>query len=315
MSLADQLVRLSARQMGRRGFLGKSAVVGSAMVVAPRDLVLRPQTAYAAICGKSLCSTGYTEFCCTITGVNACPPGTVTGGWWKVDGSQFCGGGARYYLDCNAQCGTCGCGGRGLCGGECSGTGCGCANGDCNNWRSGCNKFRYGQCNQDIPCLVPIVCRVGTCTPPWLFDPSCGTTSRTDENTRNHTRPCAESSFGAVDVVEASGTELIVQGWAFNQDDYVESTLVRVYLDGAIWSDADANQIREDVGAMYPAFGSAHGFSIRQYVAPGKHSVCVYAIDRSSGRGSFLAFREFEVPEPPLAEASELTDSGEGAPQ
>lgn len=73
----------------------------------------------------------------------------------------------------------------------------------------------------DIPLSRPncVSCRPRV-RPPWLFDPSCGTTSRTDENTRNHTRPCAESSFGAVDVVEASGTELIVQGWAFNQDDW-----------------------------------------------------------------------------------------------
>ena len=40
----------------------------------------------------------------------AAPPGTLTGGWWKVDGSGFCGGGARYYVDCNAPCGPCGCG-------------------------------------------------------------------------------------------------------------------------------------------------------------------------------------------------------------
>ena len=60
--------------------------------------------AYAAVCNcqgqgcpcGSICCDGYTEFCCTLTGSNGCPPGTITAGWWKVDGSQFCGGAARY---------------------------------------------------------------------------------------------------------------------------------------------------------------------------------------------------------------------------
>ena len=154
MTIAERLVDRAATRIARRGFLGRAALVGSAAVVAPVDYLLRPTSAYAAICGpQSLCRTGYTEFCCTITGVNACPAGTVTGGWWKVDGSHFCGGAPRYYLDCNAQCGGCGCGSKGICDGSCSGTGCGCANGDCNNWKAGCNKFRYGQCNQHIECL------------------------------------------------------------------------------------------------------------------------------------------------------------------
>lgn len=36
------------------------------------------------------------------------------------------------------------------------------------------------------------MCRVVTCTEPWLIDPSCTTIPRTDENTRNHHRPCLE---------------------------------------------------------------------------------------------------------------------------
>ena len=80
---------------------------------------------------------------------NQCPPGSLLGGWWKVDGSGFCNG-PRYYMDCNAPCGGCGCGGSGVCSGGCSGTGCGCALGDCNNRKAGCIGFRYGQCNQQV---------------------------------------------------------------------------------------------------------------------------------------------------------------------
>ena len=43
--------------------------------------------------------------------------GSLTGGWWKADGSSFCGGAARYYMDCHKPCGGCSCGGAGLCSG------------------------------------------------------------------------------------------------------------------------------------------------------------------------------------------------------
>lgn len=243
-----------------------------------------------------MCNTGYTEFCCTITGLNACPAGTVTGGWWKVDGSEYCGGAPRFYLDCNAQCGTCGCGSSGVCDGACSGTGCGCANGDCNNRHSGCTKFRYGQCNQHIPCLGPIVCRVATCTPPWLFDFSCTTSSRTDANTRSHSRPCVEGSFGAIDTLSVDRGELNIVGWAFNQDDYRDTALVRVFVDGVILADVLANEFRPDVGAVFPTFGPNHGFHVNTRVPPGKHYVCIYGFDQQTGKGTFLNFQEIDVP-------------------
>ena len=47
-----------------------------------------PGSAYSALCAcggqncacGSLCCDGYTEFCCTMTGHNVCPPGTIAGG-------------------------------------------------------------------------------------------------------------------------------------------------------------------------------------------------------------------------------------------
>ena len=298
MTVADGLVRLASTRLGRRGVLGRAAVIGSAAIVAPIELALTPTTAYAAVCRGGLCSTGFTEFCCTLTGLNACPTGTLTAGWWKVDGSQFCGGGPRFYLDCNAACGSCGCGSNGVCNGSCSRTGCGCAKGDCNNWKSGCNKFRYGQCHQDVRCVGPIVCRVVTCTPPWLFDAACGTSSRTDNNTRFHTRPCAETGFGAIDRLEHVNGELVISGWALSQDDYNESTLIRVYLDGVVAVDLDANQQRNDVAAIYPKWGGNHGFSTALRADPGPHFACLFGIDRHTGRGTFLGFKEVDVPAP-----------------
>ena len=60
----------------------------------------------------------------------------------------------------------------------------------CDGRRACCNQFRYGQCHQEISCYGPVVCRVATCTPPWQYDPSCTTTSATDNATLSHGAPC-----------------------------------------------------------------------------------------------------------------------------
>ncbi|HEY9555365.1 MAG TPA: hypothetical protein VIR58_01455 [Acidimicrobiales bacterium] len=197
--LVSSVSSFLARHSDRRGFLRRSALVGSALAAAPTAYALKPGSAYAAVCScsgsrcncGSRCCDGYTEFCCTLNGENRCPPGSIMAGWWKADGSGFCGTGApRYYMDCNAGCGGCGCGGSGLCGGECSGTPCGCANGNCGNRKAGCTRFRYGQCNQATRCVGPIICRVISCSPPWSFDASCTRSVATDNNTRFHDAPC-----------------------------------------------------------------------------------------------------------------------------
>lgn len=202
MTLVDRLSGVLERHLDRRGFLAGSAVTASAMVAAPRRFLLEPNTAYAAICGcsgqdcacGSACCDGYTEFCCALFGPNECPPGTLMAGWWKADGSGYCDhGGApkpRYYMDCNADCGGCGCGSSGICAGDCYDCGCECAGGNCHQRATCCTRFRYGQCNQGTRCVGAIVCRVVTCTPPWLLEPSCTRAVATDNFTGTHNRGC-----------------------------------------------------------------------------------------------------------------------------
>src|SRR5204863_3449580 len=115
--------------------------------------------------------------------------GAFAGGWWKADGSVFCDG-ARYYVDCMAECTSCANGCNPFCDEPCDSVGCGCALGDCNRRQAGCVRFRYGQCHQEIACSGRIACRVITCTPPYLLDPTCGTTAFTDQATANHTARC-----------------------------------------------------------------------------------------------------------------------------
>jgi hypothetical protein len=176
----------------RRSFLTKVAVVGSAVVLAPLRYILRPGTAYAVVCGDcggGACCDGYTEFCCVLNGNNVCPPGTFSGGWWKADGSAYCNSQARYYVDCHAECTHCGCAnGSAFCGQSCVDCRCGCQS--CANRKNCCTNFRYGQCNQQIPCVGPIACRVATCSPPYVWDSTCTSVSATDQNTVTHTAAC-----------------------------------------------------------------------------------------------------------------------------
>lgn len=290
----------------RRRFLQRAAIAGTAVAANPASYLLRPVSAYAAICtcsGSSCdcaasCCDGYTEFCCTITGHNSCPPGTLMAGWWKVDGSSFCGGAARYYMDCNAGCGTCGCGGSGVCGGDCSGTGCGCANGSCGNRKSGCTLFRYGQCNQAVPCVGPIVCRVVTCTAPWQIDASCTTAPRTDENTRWHDAPCLHTDpnqpFGNLDAVTAGPGSITVEGWTIDPDT-TNPLEVHVYINGQLEAYGYADRPRPDVGAAYPGFGDNHGFSLSTRIAEGTHNVCIYAINVGGSTNTLLGCRQVTV--------------------
>lgn len=189
--------------MSRRNVLARAALAGAALATNPARYVLRPGTAYESLCfcGNpgcscgSTCCEGFTQFCCTLNGgYNFCPEGSVLGGWWKADHSTYCNG-ARYYLDCNAEC-TCenGCGnGWQFCDPGCDHLNCECALGSCDNWVTGCFQFRYGQCNQDISCLGRIKCRVVSCVPPWEIDPTCTRTSATDNFTAEMNTPCNTS--------------------------------------------------------------------------------------------------------------------------
>ena len=203
--LVAKLSCLVERHTSRRGFLRSLAMSATAAVFAPA-YIFRPIGAEAAIItclglrcdSRSPCCDGWTEFCCRLTGENTCPPGTVVGGWWKVDNSSFCSYDQprpRYYIDCNVACSTgSGCGPSGLCSRSATAAQCRCPDG-CETRRVDCIQFRYGQCNEDI-CVGPIRCRVVTCVPPWQWDPGCSTRPvLTNNATRHHDRPCLHNGF------------------------------------------------------------------------------------------------------------------------
>ncbi len=281
----------------RRGFLGRTVVTATALALEPLTYALEPGDAYGAVCNchgalcgcGAMCCDGYTEFCCTLTGYNACPTGTVMAGWWKADGTQFCAG-PRYYMDCNATCGDCGCGSSGVCPGSCSGTGCGCAEDDCGLRATGCNEFRYGQCNQEIPCLGPIVCRVVACIPPWEIEPTCTTTAQTDESTATHDAPCLHAVVGHLDSATQVAGGIAVSGWAVDFDTPAPID-VQISVAGAQAATLSASSNRPDVGAFLPGYGSDHGFTNVVPVTPDTiegFAVCATGVNVAFGPGNVL---------------------------
>ncbi len=162
--LVDRLGRaLGGPGLSRRRFLSRVAVVGAAVAVDPIRYAVKPGSAYAQVCGDGAsCGSGWTAFCCTVNaGANTCPPGSYVAGWWRIDDSPFCFGAARYVIDCNRSPNA-----------SCS---CRCADGACDKRRVCCNNFRYGQCNTQIRGVTEVVCRVVTCTAPWVWDSACST--------------------------------------------------------------------------------------------------------------------------------------------
>ncbi|SHG17756.1 Tat (twin-arginine translocation) pathway signal sequence [Jatrophihabitans endophyticus] len=177
--IVNRLAQLGNRRPSRRSFLTTATLAGTALAVNPWDYLTKPQNAYASVCGPgATCDAGWSAMCCSINkGHNTCPPNTFAGGWWKADRSSFCGGAARYYIDCNAKPGH--------------HFHCRCNKSNCDHRYVACNVFRYGQCNTQVKGTTAVVCRQISCRPPWeLYPGKCGKSSATDNNTRAHNAPC-----------------------------------------------------------------------------------------------------------------------------
>jgi hypothetical protein len=185
--LVDVAASALERRTTRRSFLARTALAGSALAVAPFKFLLKPVSAMDTItcadCGAgALCCDGWTTFCCTLTGSNACPDYTYMAGWWKCtdyNGSGLCSAeGVRYYVDCNRTPGA-----------SCP-SGCHCASNKCGHRGTCCNVFRYGQCNTEIPGVTEVVCRMVTCDEPSTIFVNCNDTLLIENAVCDHEADC-----------------------------------------------------------------------------------------------------------------------------
>jgi GH25 family lysozyme M1 (1,4-beta-N-acetylmuramidase) len=99
---------------------------------------------------------------------------------------------------------------------------------------------------------------------------------------------------GTLDEVTTDG-RLRVRGWAIDPDT-TDPIDVHVYVDGRFSGAITAGESRPDVGAAYPRYGPAHGYSADlPGVEDGRHEVCVYGIDVGPGANRLLECRTVRV--------------------
>lgn len=124
-----------------------------------------------------------------------------------------------------------------------------------------------------------------------------------------------QDTRGALDVVRVLDQGRIqVAGWALDPDT-VSPVQVHVYVDGLAVSAATAAGHRPDVAALFGK-GAAHGFDRTISVTPGRHSVCVYALDTNGGRNALLGCRDVGIEnKAPVGALDLVRAAGPGAVQ
>lgn len=102
--------------------------------------------------------------------------------------------------------------------------------------------------------------------------------------------------IGSLDGVTVSRSGVAtVHGWTLDPDT-TSPIVVHVYADGARVALPVAGGRRDDVGAAFPAYGAAHGFSAPVPLGHGTHDICVYAINQGFGDvNPLLGCRRVEV--------------------
>jgi len=105
----------------------------------------------------------------------------------------------------------------------------------------------------------------------------------------------ATSPVGVVDEFAPRVGSAMVRGWTFDPDT-TSSILIDVYVDGKYAKTTRADNSRPDVGAVYPRYGAAHGFSVDVPMTVGTHSVCVYGINTGPGSNVKLACATVTIP-------------------
>jgi uncharacterized protein with LGFP repeats len=198
--------------------------------------------------------------CCTINrGINQCPPGSFAGGWWKAEGASLCGGHARYYVDCQAECTDCGCHGSAFCDKECWNCRPHCADsGGCDERRVCDAVFRYGQCNQDRHCSGPVLCRAISCTPPWQWA-NCTTTSATSQATVDHSAPCLPTWSAIGERYRHLGSEGSALGATIHDEKTLAHGRMQQYVHGRMYfsESAGAHYLTGDILHRYLGLGEA----------------------------------------------------------
>ena len=119
------------------------------------------------------------------------------------------------------------------------------------------------------------------------------------------------SPIGSLDSVDLNGPRGIsVRGWTIDLETSAPIQ-IDIYVDGTKAGRFTADQLRGDVGAVFPGSGSAHGYTVPLTVAPGAHTVCTYGINVGAvGGNATLGCRTVTVPGNPIGSLDTVVASG-----
>jgi hypothetical protein len=122
-----------------------------------------------------------------------------------------------------------------------------------------------------------------------------------DPSTRN-------DPVGNLEAATVRDRTVSLRGWTVDPDASSAALSVHVYVDGAAVGAVTAGLDRPDVAAAYPGAGSRHGFEASfESPGPGRHEVCVYAINQNAGTvNPQLGCRAVDAPAAPWAPRGSL---------
>lgn len=116
---------------------------------------------------------------------------------------------------------------------------------------------------------------------------------------------------GSLDNVVPGVAAVLIRGWAIDPDT-AAAIQVSVQLDSkAIPVRADS--LREDVGRTHPGYGSNHGYRVTLNAGPGRHTVCVRALNAAgTGATVLLGCRTVLVSGTPIGHLDSVVPTGQG---
>ena len=111
--------------------------------------------------------------------------------------------------------------------------------------------------------------------------------------------------FGNLDGVSmAAPGEVDVSGWAIDPDT-TDPIQIHIYVNGQWGGAFTADTTRTDVGAAYPGYGAAHGFSGTVPVSAASNDICAYSINTGLGNNAFLGCTTVPAPGVPITLTSD----------
>jgi hypothetical protein len=101
----------------------------------------------------------------------------------------------------------------------------------------------------------------------------------------------SDKPFGSLDAVQRTTGGVYVAGWSIDPNT-TASTKMRVFVDGTVYAIPAATEQRNDVAAVFPAFGNNHGFGGVVPANSRPHRVCVWAINIGPGGHGLIGCRD-----------------------